>query len=154
MATRVEEQLEEIARSSTFQLGHAEILFGHSGIRSGDTFADLKAAFDLMVESVKELKEEFTETAVKTPVFIVDLNQEGMKLNYPLFVLIEEWPEEVIARSPELQVIARGGTENDALLAFKQEIVAFYNELKSAPPNNPGPAVLAIQSAMRALISE
>ncbi|MBI4308422.1 MAG: hypothetical protein HY684_06420 [Chloroflexi bacterium] len=114
----------------------------------------IRLALDPLIKQMEELRDAALEAGGRSPAFIVDLNQPDLKLNYPLFVLIERWHNEVTVRSPELRVISQGQSEEEAILAFKDAVAELYRELKNESRDSLGPSVKALQSAILALISE
>lgn len=115
--------------------------------------SDVRSAIERMSRDLEELK-DLVEASARYGAWLVDLNHPRLKLNLPLFVLVEELGDEVIARSPELRVVARGRSEEEAILAYKQAVVGLYEELRDEPREALGPAMRALQSAILALASE
>ncbi len=114
----------------------------------------IRLLLDQVIQQVADLKEAVAEAVGRYGAWLVDLNSPGLTLNYPLFVLVEASPEEVIARSPELRVVARGQSEEEAILAFKESVVALYHELKAERRDRLGLSMQALQSAITTAISE
>lgn len=85
----------------------------------------------------------FTDTErppVKWSTQIWDLGDAGYYLNYPVMIVVEEYPDEeiVAARFPEVEAYGEGQTEPEAILRLKCSILDLFVELNEADPESLG----------------
>ncbi|MCB0086359.1 MAG: hypothetical protein KDE54_00470 [Caldilineaceae bacterium] len=97
---------------------------------SSNSGSDLTYEADTADDYDNSSVEEFP-TPVKWNMQIRDLGCEEYRLTEPLFILIEEWPDDegVIARWPEVRAIGQGDTEVEAINNLKLAILDLYDEL-------------------------
>jgi len=108
---------------------------------------------DQVIRTLADLKESVARERA-TPFWIVDLNSQDLRLRMALPVLIEHSEGEVIVRSPELRVTAASQSEAQAILFFKEQVVAMYQEIKNEHRDRLGPVMQAIQTALLAIVME
>lgn len=88
---------------------------------------------------VRELADMMEERPVIRYGTLSDLGERHASLNFPLPIVIEEYPDEVIARWPEIEATGSGSSEPEAIWRLKQEILDLMQELSSSSPDELGP---------------
>jgi hypothetical protein len=79
---------------------------------------------------------------------------EGMKMQLPIPVVIEAYPDEYVARFSEVEAYGVGVTESDAIHELKVAIADLYNELVSVNEDELGPLPLSWLRVLRHIILE
>jgi hypothetical protein len=98
--------------------------------------SDLAAAVDSLTQrlrvsedTIQELSERPRERLTEIP----KLNSDSYALKRSIFVNIEEYDDETLARWPILDLTARGTSEHGALLAFQDALLDLFADLKEDP---------------------
>ncbi len=87
---------------------------------------------EALADLVGQLQMEMERQPTVTNAQIWDLDSEKYRLREPILIVLEESPDEVIARFPEVEAVGVDSTEPEAILALKRDIVALYKDLTSS----------------------
>jgi len=83
-----------------------------------------------VIESqLKELNEELQTRPIIRNTNLWELNSEKYRLTHPINIAIEEYPDETVARWPEVEAFGSGATEPEAIAILKQDIVSLFEDL-------------------------
>ena len=81
------------------------------------------------IARLKELGEELQTRPIIRNTNIWELNSERYRLKHPINIVIEEYPDETVARWPEVEAFGSGATEAEAIAILKQDIVSLFEYL-------------------------
>jgi len=84
---------------------------------------------------------------------LFDLGAHPYILLSPVLVVIETYPDEVVARLPFSDLYAAGKTDSQALMRLKDEIVDTYERLEEIGPDQLGPLPREWLRTFRVLVS-
>lgn len=97
--------------------------------------AELRAAR----RDIRRISEEMRERPVVRQISVSDLGRPGLSLAAPLSIVIEEYPDQVLARWPEVEATGWGSSEPEAIWSLKQAVVQLMEELSSSTEDELGP---------------
>ena len=83
---------------------------------------------------------------------LTDLNSADYSLLAEIEIVVEEYPDEVVARWPEVEVYANGVTESEALSGLKRQITELFDELETAKPATLGRLPLSWRRILKSTI--
>ena len=81
---------------------------------------------------IKDLCDEATARPTIKETELLDIG-DGFDTLRPIHVIIEESEDEAIVSLPEIELSARGGTESEAILNFKEALISLYADLAGTP---------------------
>lgn len=87
---------------------------------------------------LKELNEELRTRPIVRNTDLWELNSGKYRLTYPINIVIEEYPDETIARWPEVEAFGSGATEAEAIAVLKQDIVSLFEDLVASSDDELG----------------
>lgn len=93
--------------------------------------ANLSAEIRSLKKEIAELRAEQGERPISTVATIHDLGRDDMSLEAPIQIIVEEYPEEVVAKFPEVGAIATADSEFEAIELLKADIAGLYLDLKA-----------------------
>jgi len=92
----------------------------------------------LLSAEVKTLRNELTNRPLVSSILLNDLSTDQLGLLIPISAIIEESPDECLARWPEVNAFGIGATLNEAIYNLKENISDIYLDLKSREPSSLG----------------
>jgi len=101
---------------------------------------------------VSALCEQLEERPTTYNAQLFDLGDSKYSLAYPLLVVVENYPEEVIARVSEFNLYATGLSDAIALANLKAEIVSTYDRLQELGADNLGAMAFQWLATMKRII--
>ena len=104
---------------------------------------------DEVLAKVKELEGKCSAR----PSAIYDLD-EHHRLKQPIFIVLEEMDDSVLASWPELHLYAEGENPNSAIATLKREIIALYDDLTSSEADQLGEMPLRWRATLSHVILE
>ncbi len=87
---------------------------------------------------LKELNEELQNRPIIRNTNLWELNSEKYRLTHPISIVIEEYPDETVARWPEVEAFGSGATEAEAIAILKQDIVLLFEYLVASSDDELG----------------
>jgi hypothetical protein len=130
---------EEIGSSIYMQSStttQSPLISGTTGTLSFSLFGKRLDELELEVEAIRELLDSQPKTY---NTHLVDLNDERLQLRCPLEVIIESYPDEVIASIPEFNLYSSGPSDAVALANLKREVGSTYIRLNELGFEKLGP---------------
>ncbi|MFQ5455285.1 MAG: hypothetical protein ACE5EA_03640 [Nitrospirota bacterium] len=92
-------------------------------------YADISSRIYMLENRIKKLEQRFHVINTK----IHDLPASLYRLIQPIDVILEIYPDEVIAIIPELELWSDGLTQIEALNNLKMELLDLYDDLNESP---------------------
>jgi len=89
----------------------------------------LSERLSIVEAQLKELNEELQNRPIIRNTNLWELNSEKYRLTHPINIVIEEYPDETVARWPEVEAFGSGTTEAEAIAILKQDIVSLFEDL-------------------------
>ncbi len=86
---------------------------------------------DMLQKQIDYLTNTLTNRPVIRNAILRDLNSSKYSLKENIEILIEEYPDEIIAQWPEVEVFSHGVTQPEAILDLKNEIIDLYEDLSN-----------------------
>ncbi len=83
----------------------------------------------VLEKRLEELNDELRTRPIVRNTNLWELNSEKYRLAHPINVVIEEYPDEIAARWPEVEAFGSGTTEAEAIAILKQDIVSLFEGL-------------------------
>jgi hypothetical protein len=109
-----------------------------------DTLSERVARLSSEVQAIRKEVADLTaqqeERPITTVATIHDLGKAGLTLTRPMQIVVEEYPEEVVARFPEVGASAAAESEFEAIELLKADIVSLYWDLVATPRKKLGRA--------------
>jgi len=133
---------------------NASALEGLSGIFS-QRLTEMRQEVLLLRRQVRSLEqkvEELADQPLERVVELPALYSGDYQLKRPLFVNIEEYEGETLARWPAVQLTARGVAEGDALMNLGEAIIDLLQDLQGSKRSELGVAPLAWLSILESVI--
>ncbi len=103
------------------------------------TQTNILERLETLANQTGQLRLDVQDRPVKYNTQLRDLGDDDYKLAEPVFITIEEYPEDtVIASFPEVEIFGEGVTEAEAILNLKWAILDLYQELIEISPEELG----------------
>ncbi len=83
----------------------------------------------VLEKRLEELNDELRTRPIVRNTNLWELNSEKYRLAHPINIVIEEYPDETVARWPEVETFGSGTTETEAIAILKQDIVSLFEDL-------------------------
>lgn len=99
---------------------------------------EISKRFDMLQKQIEHLIHILTNRPSIRNVVLRDLNSKKYLLEENIEILIEEYPDEIIAHWPEIEVFGHGITQPEAILGLKNEIIDLYEDLSSTKKKEMG----------------
>ena len=101
---------------------------------------NLSAEIRSLKNEIAELRAANQERPTCTVATIHDLGRDDVTLAGPIQIVVEEYPEEVVAKFPEVGAFATADSELEAIELLKADIASLYLELTAMPRKKMGRA--------------
>ena len=115
--------------------------------------ADLESQVKRLLVEARRLNKQTVERPLVYNAQLVDLG-EACPLGRPLQVVLESYPDRVIARLPEFDLYACGASDSLAIVGLKKEIRSTYLRLRDLGPEKLGPMAATWFSTMKSTIGQ
>ncbi len=99
----------------------------------GERVARLSSEVRSVMKEVAELRADQEHRPTTSVATIHDLRRDDLSLNGPIQIVVEEYPEEVVARFPEVGASAAAESEFEAIELLKADIADLYLDLVATP---------------------
>ncbi len=103
-----------------------------------DMPSDLYDRLDRLETKVAALQDLLETRPVTSSTLLRDLNSDAYILKEAISIVIEEYPEEAIARWPEVEVWGNGDTQGEAISRLKKRILERYEDVVTMEPATMG----------------
>jgi len=111
--------------------GWTPFIESHATISRPSLEIEFEEKIDLLLETMNELLNSLREKPISNNTFLRDLNSNKYTLKEKIEIIIEEYPNETIAKWPELEVFGQGASLSEAILDLKREIADIYEDLSN-----------------------
>jgi hypothetical protein len=114
------------------------------------TVSKVGADVDALRRQVRQIADALEERPIIRYASLTDLGTPHFSLRVPLPIVLEEYPDQVVARWPEVEATGLGSSEPEAIWRLKQEVLDLMEDLSSSRPEGLGPeATQALQIIKR-----
>ncbi len=108
----------------------------------------------VLSDDVKILRDELANRPLASSFLLNELINNELLLSHPISVILEETPEECLARWPEVNAFGIGTTVNEAIHNLKVNICELYKDLSSRDSKILGEMAMDFLRILRAYIKD
>lgn len=92
---------------------------------------ELDKKIESLTKKVNEISIKLKNLPLVKNTTLRDLNSEKFLLKENIEIIVEEYPDEIIAQWPEVEVFGHGVTQPEAILDLKNEVIDLYEDISN-----------------------